>query len=134
MSVIKSKRGESDMEFIHNARLLRIHTIQKCAHFPKKYTFYVGKPMVDTVSKIHDNVKMANSIYPTNQHEVQIRRDLLLKANAALQSLVSQIEVAQEIFGIDYDAIKYWMGIVDKQDYLIKSVIRKDKQRYKDLP
>ncbi len=133
MSVIKSKRGESDMEFIHNARQLRIHTIQKCAHFPKRYTFYIGQPMVNTVTEIHNNVKMANSIYPMNQHEAQLRRDYLLKANALVQSLISQIEVAQEIIGIDLNAIKFWMEYVDKEERLIKSVIKKDKERYKDL-
>ena len=133
MSVIKSKRGESDMEFIHTARELRIYTIQRCAHFPKKYTFYVGKPMADTVTEIHDSVKMANSIYPTNSHEVQCRRDLMIRANSLIQSLVSQIEVAKELFGIDSDSIKFWMEIVDKEDRLIKSVIKKDRERYKNI-
>lgn len=35
MSVIKSKRGESEMEFIYTARQLEIHTIRKCVHFSR---------------------------------------------------------------------------------------------------
>lgn len=82
MSVIKSKRGESEMEFIHTARELEIYTIKKCIGFPKRYTFYLAKPISDSAVRIHTYSKMANSIYPTNQHEAQMRRDYLLRANA----------------------------------------------------
>ncbi len=134
MSVIKSKRSESEMEFIYTARQLQIYTIQKCVNFPKRYTFYVSQPIVDSATKIHQCVKCANSIYPLNQHEAQMRRDYMLQANAELYSLISQIEVAQEIFGIDSDSIKYWMEIVEKEMRLVKAVMKKDRERYKDLP
>lgn len=134
LSVIKSKRGESEMEFIHTARQLQIHTIQKCVNFPKRYTFYVSQPIANSATRIHELVKCANSIYPLNQHEVQIRRDYLLRANAELQSLVSQIEVAQQLFGIEPDALRYWMEIVDREIRLVKAVLKKDRERYKNLP
>lgn len=77
---------------------------------------------------------MANSIYPLNKHEVQIRRDYLLRANAELQSLISQLEVAHELFGIDVDALKYWMELVEKEIRLVKALMKKDRARYKHLP
>lgn len=110
MSVPRSKRATSEMEFVHTARELQIYTIKKCVNFPKRYTFYISQPIANASTRIHEYVKMANSIYPTNQHEAQIRRDYLLRANAELQSMVSQIEVAAEIFGIDGDSMKYWMN------------------------
>lgn len=134
MSVIKSNRAESEMEFIHTARQLQIHTIQKCVNFPKRYTFYVSQPIAECATRIHEYVKCANSIYPLNQHEVQMRRDYLLRANAELNSLVSQLEVANELFGIEGDKMKYWMEIVEKEIRLVKAVMKKDRERYKDLP
>ena len=134
MSVIKSQRGESDMEFLHTARQLQIHTIQKCVGFPKRYTFYVSQPIANCAIRIHEYVKCANSIYPTNQHEVQIRRDYMLRANAELNSLVSQIEVAAEMFGIEADKLKYWMDMVELEIRLVKGAMKKDRARYKDLP
>ena len=107
MSVIKSKRNESEMEFVHTARQLQIHTIQKCVGFPKRYTFYVSQPIANCATRIHEYVKCANSIYPTNQHVVQMRRDYMLRANAELNSLVAQIEVANELFGLEADKMKY---------------------------
>ena len=99
MSVIRSKRAESEMEFIHTARQLQVYTIQKCVGFPKRYTFYIAQPIANAATRVHELTKMANSVYPTNSHEVQLRRDYLLRANAELNSLVSQIEVAHELHG-----------------------------------
>ena len=84
--------------------------------------------------RIYEDVKRANSIYPLNQHEVQIRRDYFLHANAELQSMISQLEVAQELFGIEMDTLKYWMDIVDTEIRLVKAVLKSDRARYKDLP
>lgn len=134
MAVIKSNRTESEMVFIHTARQLQIHTIQKCVNFPKRYTFYVGQPMAECATRIHEYVKCANSIYPLNQHEVQMRRDYLLRANAELNSLISQIEVAGELFGLEPDKMKFWMEIVEKEIRLVKGTMKKDRERYKDLP
>lgn len=39
MSVIKSQRSDSKMEFIHTARELQIYSIQKCFNFPKRNGF-----------------------------------------------------------------------------------------------
>ena len=35
MSVLKSKRGESAVQFLETARELEIYTIKQCAKFPK---------------------------------------------------------------------------------------------------
>ena len=134
MSVIKSKRSTSEMEFLYNARQLQIHTIKKVANFPKRYTFYVSQPIAACATRIHECVKCANSIYPLNQHEVQMRRDYFLRANAELNNLVSQIEVANELFGIDMDAMKYWMNMVELEIRLVKAVMKADRERYKNLP
>lgn len=121
------------MEFIYTARRLQIYTIQKCVNFPKRYTFYISQPIAESATHIHENVKMANSIYPTNAHEVQLRRDYLLQANAQLNSLVSQIEVAHELFGLEPNVMKYWMDLVDSEIHLVKGVLKKDKERYKNI-
>lgn len=133
MSVVKGKRNMSVVEFIYTARQLQIYSIQKCVGFPKRYTFYISQPIAHCATRIHEYVKMANSVYPTNQHEAQIRMDYLIKANAELNSLVAQIELAEQMFGIEPDKIKYWMDIVDKEIMLVKAVMKSDRERYKKL-
>ena len=133
MSVIRSKRAESEMEFIHTARQLQIYTIQKCVGFPKRYTFYIAQPIANAATRVHELTKMANSVYPTNPHEVQLRRDYLLRANAELNSLVSQIEVAHELFGLESNVMKFWMDLVEKEIRLVNGTLKKDKERYKNI-
>ncbi len=134
MAVIKSKRSTSEMEFIANARKLQIFTIQKCVSFPKRYTFYISQPIANATTRIYEDVRRANSIYPVNQHEVQMRRDCFLRANAELFSLTSQIEVAQEMFGINMDVLAKWLEMVDLEIRLVKAVMKSDRERYKNLP
>ena len=122
------------MEFLTNARKLQIYTIQKCVNFPKRYTFYVSQPIANAAVRVYEDVKKGNSIYPLNQHEVQMRRDHFLRAYTELQSLVSQIEVAQELFGIEPDTMKYWMEIIDAEMRLVRAVLKNDRARYKELP
>ena len=133
MSVLKSERSASSMEFLYNARQLQIYTVKKCVSFPKRYTFYVGQQISNLAFEIHDFAKCGNSIYPKNAHEYQIRRDYFIKAIAKANSLVSQIEMANELFGIDADAMKYWMDLVEKELRLLKALLKKDRERYKDL-
>ena len=66
MSVLKSKRGESAMQFIETARELEIYTIKQCARFPKRFMFLITKDIVALSKAVYNNVKAANSVYPTN--------------------------------------------------------------------
>lgn len=134
MSVVKGKRGESGMEFLHTARLLQIFTIQRCVTFPKRYTFYIGQPIAACGTRIHELVKCGNSVYPTNAHEVQIRRDYFIEALAETQNLVSLIEVANELFGINKELMGQWAALIDEETRLIKGVMERDMARFKNLP
>ena len=134
MSVINSQRNTSEMEFIANARKLQIFTVRKCVSFPKRYTFYVSQPIANSATRIYEDVRRANSIYPLNQHEAQMRRDCFLRANAELYSLISQIEVAQELFGIEMGVMQNWLDIIDFEIRLVKAVMKSDRERYKNLP
>ena len=134
MSVLKSKRGVSEIEFVHTARELQAHTIRQCAGFPKRFTFYLGQPLAASAERVHRYAKCANSVYPTNQHEAQIRLDYLIRANAELNSMVSQVELASELFDLADDSVEFWMEIVYREMRLLKGAMKKDRERYRDLP
>lgn len=134
MSVLKVNRGESKMEFLFNARQLQIYTIKQCANFPKRYTFFLAQPISQLSVDIYNDVKRGNSIYPLNQKEVQMRRNYFLRARANLYSLVSQIEVAQEMFGIDIKHMEKWSEFINNEIKLISGVLDSDRKKYKKLP
>ena len=134
MSVIRSKRGVSDAEFLATARKLQIFTIQKCVNaIPKRYTFFIATPLADCARRVYENVKRGNSINPVNAHEVQLRRDWFLQANAELYNLVGQIEVAHEMLQFDPAIMKEWSGLISTEIKLVKGILKSDRERYKSL-
>ena len=134
MSVIKSKRSESQMEFLATARKLQAFTIHKCVNaVPKRYTFYIGTHLADSATAIYEWLKRGNSIYPLNPHEVQMRRDCFLRAYAELQSLVSQIELANEILQFDPNILAEWSRLISTELKLVKAVLKADRERYKNM-
>lgn len=89
MSVYKSKRGESSVQFIETARQLEAHTFACCMKAPKRYERFLTGRIMELSSEVHDRVRAANNIWPTNRHEAQLRRDELMRANNALVPLFS---------------------------------------------
>lgn len=121
------------MEFLYNARKLEIFTIKKCISFPKRYTFYIGQEISNLAINIYNTIRMANNIFPSNQHEVQKRKDLFVEARGMLYALVSQIEVANELFTINGNAMNEWSEIINAELKLLKGVMKNDRDRYKHL-
>lgn len=134
MSVLKSNRETSDVEFINNARKLEIYTIQKCVSIiPKRYTFYLGNHLADYAHEIYSNAVKGNSVYPMNAHEVQLRKDYFIKAGVAAHNLVAQIELAHEMLNFDTKIMREWMKLVSDEIALLKGVIKRDKVRYQNI-
>lgn len=133
MSVVKSERTQSTMEFLDNAHKLYIYTVQQCVNFPKRYTFYVSTEIAKTAGDILVSLKSGNSIYPRNAHEVQVRRDWFMKAYTQIQSLISLINAAHEMFGVSGKTMQRWMEMISVETNLIKGVLEADKKRFKHL-
>lgn len=93
MSVYKSKRGESSVQFIETARQLEAHTFACCMKAPKRYERFLTGRIMELSSEVHDRVRAANNIWPTNRHEAQLRRDELMRANNALQNLSPKLQL-----------------------------------------
>ena len=141
MSVYKSKRGESAVQFIETARKLQEHTLTQCLKVPKRYTFLLTQEIMHLATAVYNGVVSANSVFPMNQHEVQLRRDYLIAANASLQSLDRQLGL---LAGVLYknpenfkgfeSAFTTWGDLINEEAKLISGVRRADRARYKDLP
>ena len=134
MSVLKSHRSDSGVQFLDTARDLEVYTLRNCMKFPKRVTFYLSQHIVSLSQAVLNNCKAANSIYPRNAHEAQMRRDCLIKANNALQAMVSQLDIAQGVVGDVPDKVWLeWMRLIAEEARLISAVQKSDLTRYKDL-
>lgn len=141
MSVYKSKRGESAMQFVETARQLEAHTFACCMKTPKRYSFLMTTRIMELAMEVHERVRAANNIWPTNQHEAQLRRDELLRANIALQNLNPKLQLLYdsilqnpEGYKWIHKAMEKWGELINEEAKLIAAVKKNDRQRYKGLP
>lgn len=129
-SVVKSKRGVSKMEFVHNAGKLAAFTIKRCVNFPKRYTFFISDQLANMASEVYTNVIRANNIYAKNQHDAQIRIDFLVDARGLLYGLIAQIGIARELFTINDNVMEEWMTLINTEISLINGVIKNDRRKF----
>ena len=83
------------MQFIETARQLEAHTLACCMKAPKRYSFLLTQRIMETASEVHDHVRAANNIWPTNQHEAQLRRDELARTHEARKQLAGATKDGQ---------------------------------------
>lgn len=91
-------RGETETQFIVNALELQSLLTQYCVkekYVPKKYRLLIGVPIINKVDEMVDNITFANSIYPTNEAELQERKRYQVRAIAncfQLQNYIIKLE------------------------------------------
>ncbi len=135
MSVLKSQRGQSGVQFLDTAYDLHVMSIRNCLKIPKRLTFYLSTDIVRAAADCHSNVKAANSIFPSNQHEAQLRRDYLIKANSAVQTLYSLLDILWGFHaeGITERTMEIWIDTAAKEAKLIAGIKESDKKRFANL-
>lgn len=141
MSVYKALRGDSPVQFVETARKLAVFTRKNCLKMPKRYTFYGAQELSTLADAVYNEVKMANSIFPGNQADTQLRRNHLTEANAALQALVGQLGIMADLLKQNPEkltwldnALEEWAIMITDEAKLISGVKKSDKERYKKLP
>ena len=137
MAVYKALRGESSIQYVETARKLAVHTRKYCLRMPKRYTFFGVQELCALADDVYNETKMANSIYPTNKTELQLRRNHLIEANAKLQALIGQLGIMTELLKSGSNpkwlnhALEEWASLVLEEAKLIAAVKKSDKARYK---
>lgn len=129
------------MQFVDTAKKLEAFTLSCCMKAPKRYTFFLTSRIMQLASDVHEHAAAANNIWPTNQHEAQMRRDELTRANIALQNLDPKLQLLYdsilqnpEGYGWIHKAMQRWGDLICEEAKLIAAVKKNDRQRYKDLP
>jgi hypothetical protein len=136
MSVVKSKRGESDLAIINKSRELAVYTARICSNeknFPKRYRWCITSKIVSDAFDIYGNIRKANTIFVKIRPDYDIRRQCQNKARGALDSLLGNMDIAYSMFGINDKRIEYWTGLVIEVQSLLRNWMKSDYERYKDL-
>ena len=84
MSVLKQKRTTSKAEFINTANQIYIETINFLTRLSARYSRLVAEPIAKLAGEIIDHAEKANSIFPSDQQRIELRKAHLLEARASL--------------------------------------------------
>lgn len=136
MSVVKSKRSTSKAEFLRVSRDLEVYLIKTSQKASKNSRFFFNNYLIDPAAKIQLNLKYANSIYPQKKEDYMERIKFFNRSFRILQSLISQVEIAQECYSQNIWSLhdlKEISEMMCQLQALIKGVIDSDKKNLKDI-
>lgn len=136
MSVPKSERSESQMEFIRQLRLLEVEILRISASKPKKFSYFINNHIIKYAAEAYSSAKAGNTIYAITEDDIRLRRQYIYKSYASIMELISQVDVFYEVYKSD--------GLTNKQiedlsihlelcRKLIKGVLDKDREKARKI-
>lgn len=153
MSVLKSKRTKSSIQYLKTADDIFSYTANFCSRLSPRYTRIFTDATIKMASILVTECGMANAIYPNSEMAFEKRKSHLVEAKAALSSLdimcghiYSTLMLnPQGAFRTSSDklvdgetAIKrlddlcQTLGeMIDTEDKLLSGIIRNDRERQK---
>ena len=144
MSVIKSKRGLSKMEFYHNARKLRKDMTE---FIRREFGVHSRTNRIDQtlpanwysedIKTIADNLRLllrnllwnitaANTIYAKNESELQTRRHYQTEAIINCQQLIQELQFAEDSLPINAEKLLPYIEAIGFEITLLKGWRKSD--------
>lgn len=123
-SVLARNRTLSDLEFYKNLCDLRgtlTRFLMNEKNIPKKYRFVFAIPTIELLKELTCNITAANTVYPVNDHELQVRRDLQTMAIANCEQIFQMMEYVVDTLPIDVNRLKHAIEMIIKEIALLKS-------------
>lgn len=123
-NVLKNRRSISELEFYQNAIRLRTELtrfILSEKNVPKSYRLYFALPMKQKLSELFDNITAANTVYPTNEHEVEIRRDYQTKAIITCEQILQELQYMISVLPINVNKLESVTDMLLKEVALLKA-------------
>ncbi len=87
MSVLKSKRTVSKMEFVNTANQIYVETVNFLTRLSARYARLLAEPTARIAGEVMEYAEKANAVYPSDDQRRALRKDYLLKARASLMAL-----------------------------------------------
>jgi len=136
MSVLKSRREQSEMQFFQTAVDIQNELIKFCMNennIPKKYRFVYTMPIIAEGQALVNNVVSANTIFVKTNEEVIDRRHYQNEANANCEKILQQLQSLRTVRGADSEQLKIIVGMIVSEKGYITAWKKSDNQRYKEM-
>lgn len=135
MSVRKSERGLSNIEFLKELMDIEKWCLMKSETAPKKYRYMINTQLVTNSANAYNYAKQANSIRVINNETRILREKFFIQSLCSIQAFISQIEVMYSVCKADFltnNELEDISELAYKGLILIKGIIKKDRERYKE--
>ena len=151
MSVLQRNRTESRAEFVNTANQIYAETVGFLSRLSSRYARIFVGPISQMASDVLRHAESANSIFPKDKAKLPIRTEHLTEARAALMSLDVHLAHCYNVMmlnpqgcfttasgkSINASTAKQRLEhmaqnlgeLIDKEDALLKSVMKSDKER-----
>ena len=87
MSVLKQKRTTSKAEFINTANQIYLDTLHFLTRLSARYSRLIAEPVAKLAGEIIDHAEKSNSIFPSHNQRIEMRKAHHLEARASLMAL-----------------------------------------------
>ena len=87
MSVLKAKRTVSKAEFVNTANQIYVETLNFLTRMSARYARLLAEPVAKLAGEVVDHCEKANSIFPSDEQRINLRKAHLLEARASLKAL-----------------------------------------------
>lgn len=97
MSVLKDKRTVSKADFINVAHQIFVETMAFLTRLSARYSRLLAEPTAKLAGEVLDEAEKANSIYPSDEQRIRLRKAHLLEARASLMALDVRLALCYEV-------------------------------------
>lgn len=87
MPVLKAKRTTSKAEFVNTANQIYVETLNFLTRLSARYSRLIAEPIAKLAGEVIDHAEKANSIYPSDEQRIELRKAHLIEARASLMAL-----------------------------------------------
>ena len=135
MSVLKNKRSQSQLEFYHTATVIRADLtrfVMNDKNIPKRWRPVFTFPMVEKVIHLIDEITAANTIFPTDLHEAEIRRDHQTQAIIIVEQILQLLQYLIATLDMDQDKLQPVVELLLKESNLLRGWRKADSAKFKE--
>jgi len=94
-------------------------------NIPKHYRMVLANPLLARMDELMNNITEANTVYPVNEHELQVRRDYQNAAIGNCEQIWQQLQHIDDVmFGvnaIDLNKLADALDMLVREEALIKA-------------
>lgn len=98
----------------------QLRTRDVVSEYPYWLVYRFRDEMMDLLKQLIDNITDANSIYPINLHELEVRRDYQTAAIGACEKMLQELQYIIEVLPVDANKLLRYVDMIDKEVALLK--------------